>query len=46
MKKLIIVLITILVFGITIYTLISTKEREVYLSDISPDYYTVGYYDL
>ena len=46
MKKLIIVLITILVLGITIYTLIATKEREVYLSDISPDYYTVGYYDL
>ena len=39
-------LIVVLAIVILVFILISTKVREVYLSDINPDYYSVGYYDL
>lgn len=39
-------LISILVITIFIVVSVITKVREVYLSDITPNYYSVGYYDL
>lgn len=39
--------IVVLIFlFILVIILVNFKEREVYLSDIKPNYYSVGYYDL
>ena len=46
MKKFFIVLITLSIIGLGIYVLINVKEREVYLSDLTPNYSEVGYYDV
>lgn len=46
MKKFFIFLLIISIIGLGIFVLISFKEREVYLSDLKPNYTEVGYYDL
>lgn len=46
MKKFFIFLLIISIIGLGVFVLISFKEREVYLSDLKPNYTEVGYYDL
>ena len=46
MKKFLAIIITILVVAFGIYLLVSFNERQIYLSELTPDYIEVGYYDL
>lgn len=46
MKKFFIFLLIVSIIGLGVFVLISFKEREVYLSDLKPNYTEVGYYDL
>ena len=46
MKKFFIFLLILSILGVGVYVLINVKERQVYLSDITPSYSEVGYYDV
>ena len=46
MKKFFIFILLILIIGLSVFILINMKERQVYLSDLNPDYSEVGYYDV
>ena len=46
MKKFFIFILIISIIGLAVFVLLNMKERQVYLSDMEPNYQEVGYYDV